>query len=663
MASERPSDKDLQEKALYDIMQYLPLDSLDIYNNDSIVNIVNNTVKKEQEWDKIKVGLNEKERKKIESRQKAIKENLPAIKAILKDRPELGEARISNMSWEDKDGDDNPEYDPEGMQACTFERNDQVYISFRGTPRKSWLDNAKAFVEDLDPYAVAANLGIAWTEIKADIDILSKGYLVPKEFSVFLLNALKVNITKNIKENSIRVMEDIARAIGNKVAPDFGKTDYSTTEKTNGIFDGELKKYTSPMQEEALDYMESLKKSGVFEKYDNVYVTGHSKGGNEATLVTMVYSDVIDRCISGDGQGFSPEFVRYMKKTLGPEKFAEIQDKMYGFHANNDYVNVLGVSVIKDENKIYFIPEIKLESIIDLLWNHLPTAMINVKTGKIAQVSEQGAFGKFIAKVSEKLMKLNQKDREDAAVTGMSFLQYRYVREPITSVNPSFVISRVETVIDMADVVESFGNGITILGNIIGETLTEKEGEDLVRYIVDEFGDKNIWIKDLGKAYDSLDYGDKAPELIEKFISDRVDEIQGWIKGDLNKYLNDCAENINIYMHMRYKMVGYDKYESYGTFDLGTVAINYAKTKELVNILDEMNDLVEGRILPEMEDIADSLRRLSFWKVNVRDWTDIKDSIEKNNNTRKIFKERVINYYNSCEIMEAKFVAGMYGGK
>lgn len=663
MVSERPTDKDLQEKALYDIIQYLPLDKLGIKDKYNIIDIVNQTVMKEKEWDKIKDSLKKEEKEKIEAAQKAIAENLPAIKAILKDRPELGEARISNMSWEDRDGDKQKDHDPEGMQACTFERNDQVYISFRGTPRKSWLDNAKAFVEDLDPYAVAANLGIAWTEIKADIDILSKGHLVPKEFSIFLLNALKVNITKNIKENSIRVMEDIARAIGNKVAPDFGKTDYSTAEKINGIFDGELKKYTSPMQEEALDYMESLKKSGVFEKYDNVYVTGHSKGGNEATLVTMVYSDVIDRCISGDGQGFSPEFVRYMKKTLGPEKFAEIQDKMYGFHANNDYVNVLGVSVIKDENKIYFIPEIKLESIIDLLWNHLPTAMINVKTGKIAQVSEQGAFGKFVAKVSEKLMKLNQKDREDAAVTGMSFLQYRYVREPITSVNPSFVISRVETVIDMADVVESFGNGITILGNIIGETLTEKEGEDLVRYIVDEFGDKNIWIKDLGNAYDSLDYGDKAPELIEKFISDRVDEIQGWIKGDLNKYLNDCAENINIYMHMRYKMVGYDKYESYGTFDLGTVAINYAKTKELVNILDEMNDLVEGRILPEMEDIADSLRRLSFWRVSVREWTDIKDSIEKNNNTRKIFKERVINYYNSCEIMEAKFVAGMYGGK
>lgn len=585
MASNRPTDDELQEKALYDIIQYLPLDKLDISDFKNINDIVRLAKNKEKLLGEIEGKLD----KEGKSDKKAIEENLPAIEAILKDRPELGEARISNMSWKDNDGDKKKDHNPKGMQACTFERDDQVYISFRGTPARSWLDNAKAFVEDL--YTA---VGIARTEIKVDT---------------------------------------------------------------------ELKRYTSPMQEEALDYMESLKKSEVFEKYGNVYVTGHSKGGNEATLVTMVYSDVIDRCISGDGQGFSPEFVRYMKKTLGPEKFAEIQDKMYGFHAINDYVNVLGVSVIKDENKIYFIPEIKLESIIDLLWNHLPTAMVNVKTGKIAQVSEQGALGKFIAKVSEKLMKLNQKDREDAAITGMSPLQYLYAHEPVTSVNPNFLINWCETFMDKADVVESFGNGITILGNIIGETLTEKEGEDFVRYVVDEFGDKNIWIKDLGKAYDSLDYGDKAPELIKKFISDRVDEIQGWIKDSFDRYWKAYDKYSESDLYEKREIEEYNKCEAYGTSDLGTVAINYAKTKELVNILDEMNDLVEGRILPEMEDIADNLRRLSFWRVEVRDWTDIKDSIEKSNNTRKRFKERVINYYNSCEIMEAKFVAGMYGGK
>ena len=560
MASDRPTDKDLQEKALYDIIQYLPLDSIDINNYDSINSIVNNTVKKGEEWKKIKSSLDKEE---LEAKQKAIEENLPAIEAILKDRPELGEARISNMSWKDNDGDKKKDHNPKGMQACTFERDDQVYISFRGTPARSWLDNAKAFVEDL--YTA---VGISRTEMKVDT---------------------------------------------------------------------ELKRYTSPMQEEALDYMESLKKSGVFEKYDNVYVTGHSKGGNEATLVTMVYSDVIDRCISGDGQGFSPEFVEYMKKTLGPEEFAKIQDKMYGFHANNDYVNVLGVSVIKVENRIYFVPEIKQESIIDLLWNHLPTAMIDVKTGKIAQVSEQGVFGKFIAKVNEKIMKLDPKDREDVAITGMAFMQYVYVFTFLTSSNPDKLKCVCESATDMIDVVASFGNGISMLKDILLETLLEKEGVELVGYLVDTF--------------------------ILKHIKEYFVYMLEYVKIDWDEFNRTLAKYNEQDIVRDEDLENLKKYESYGTSDLGTVAINYSKTKELVNILDEMNDLVEGRILPEMEDIAESLRRLSFWRVSVREWTDIKDSIEKNNNTRKIFKERVINYYNSCEIMEAKFVAGMYGGK
>ena len=607
-SNNRPTEDELQEKALYDILQYLPLDEVELKDGYSINKCI---------------SIIERDKNLSETGKKAIKENLPAIKAIIKDRPELGKAKISNMSWQDNDGDGNPDHNPEGMQACTFERDDQVYISFRGTPARSWIDNAKAFVKDMKKSEVI--------------------------FNAYKIMMKAIDPTQQIGENTRNIIrgyigmdyvfpwEKVMRGIEEKILDISEPKSNTTSEKGYGKFGAELRDYTSPMQEEALDYMESLKKSGVFEKYDKVYVTGHSKGGNEATLVTMVYSDVIDRCISGDGQGFSPEFVEYMKKTLGPEEFAKIQDKMYGFHANNDYVNVLGVSVIKVENRIYFVPEIKQESIIDLLWNHLPTAMIDVKTGKIAQVSEQGAFGKFIAKVNEKIMKLDPKDREDVAITGMAFMQYVYVFTFLTSSNPDKLQCVCESATDMIDVVASFGNGISMLKDILLETLLEKEGVELVGYLVDTF--------------------------ILKHIKEYFVYMLEYVKIDWDEFNRTLAKYNEQDIVTDKDLENLKKYEAYGTSDFGTVAINYAKTKELVNILDEMNDLVEGRILPEMEDIADSLRRLSFWKVNVRDWTDIKDSIEKNNNTRKIFKERVINYYNSCEIMEAKFVAGMYGGK
>ena len=150
--------KDLQiktykKKALYDIIQYLPLDKLGIKDKYNIIDIVNQTVMKEKKRDKIKDSLKKEEKEKKEAAQKAIAKNLQAIEAILKERPELGEARISNMSWKDNDGAGNNDHDPEGMQA--------------------------------------------WTKIKADTDILRKEHLVLREFSAFFLNALRVNITKN----------------------------------------------------------------------------------------------------------------------------------------------------------------------------------------------------------------------------------------------------------------------------------------------------------------------------------------------------------------------------------------------------------------------------------------------------------------------------------
>ena len=187
----------------------------------------------------------------------------------------------------------------------------------------------------------------------------------------------------------------------------------------------------------------------------------------------------------------------------------------------------------------------------------------------------------------------------------------------------------------------------------------EEEGKELMHYIMETFGGKSEVTKIALAIYDARYFVEENKKDIQKTIMYFME----YIKNDWDEFNRSLAKYNEQDIVRDEDLENLKKYESYGTSDLGTVAINYSKTKELVNILDEMNDLVEGRILPEMEDIADSLRGLNFWRVSVREWTDIKDSIEKNNKTRKIFKERVINYYNSCEIMEAKFVAGMYGGK
>ena len=624
-----PTEDELQEKALYDIVQYLPLSS--VYLKEG--NTLNDVIKIIESSDELS-----------DNEQKAIAENLPVIKAVLRDRPELGKAKISNMSWKDNDGDGKRDYDPEGMQACTFERDNQVYISFRGTPKRAWIDNAKGFVRDLNLLEVVA------TVFK----------LVP-DVSCFSPSIMDNSLLRSNTGEIVEVLGKLGEIASKNLMPqnDISTMDNESDVKLNNIFDQELYKYTSPMQEEALAYMEFLKhpsdgRQSVLDKYENVYVTGHSKGGNEATLVTMVYSDVIDRCISSDGQGFSPEFIEYMKKTLGEDRFKSIQDtQMYGFHGNNDYVSPLGKSAIIEENKIYFDTGIKLEKFFDIFGNHFPITMIDEKTGEIARITEQGPIGKFIALISKKLMALNETDRQDAALVAMLPLQYPYAKGIQMFDKPT------DLVWDSIDIFTSLNNGVSVLSNIISESLMEEEGKEFVDYVVGELGDKSVLIRELGKLYYAIKSVDEGITKLNNWI----DGILEYVKIDWDEFNRTMAKYNEQDIVRDEDLENLKKYESYGTSDLGTVAINYAKTKELVNILDEMNDLVEGRILPEMEDIAESLRRLSFWRVSVREWTDIKDSIEKNNNTRKIFKERVINYYNSCEIMEAKFVAGMYGGK
>jgi len=85
------------------------------------------------------------------------------------------------------------------------------------------------------------------------------------------------------------------------------------------------------MQKEALAFAQDCA-----ERYDDITVTGHSKGGNMAQYVTVLMGDEVDRCVSFDGQGFGDEFlIKYAWQ------IAENRDKIRSVCAYNDYVNIL----------------------------------------------------------------------------------------------------------------------------------------------------------------------------------------------------------------------------------------------------------------------------------------------------------------------------------
>ncbi|HOO28638.1 MAG TPA: DUF2974 domain-containing protein, partial [Lachnospiraceae bacterium] len=70
--------------------------------------------------------------------------------------------------------------------------------------------------------------------------------------------------------------------------------------------------------------------------YENITVSGHSKGGNLAQYVTAVCPDKIDRCVSYDGQGFGEKF--FEKNGAAVSTAAS---KIISVSAHNDFVNIL----------------------------------------------------------------------------------------------------------------------------------------------------------------------------------------------------------------------------------------------------------------------------------------------------------------------------------
>lgn len=108
---------------------------------------------------------------------------------------------------------------------------------------------------------------------------------------------------------------------------------------------------STDMQEAARDYFDYVAEE---HGYNELYVTGHSKGGNEAQYVTMTskYQDDITACYSIDGQGFSDAAI---KKFQENPNYKEILKKMYSVNGDNDPIHKL-IGVIIPEENTYYIP-------------------------------------------------------------------------------------------------------------------------------------------------------------------------------------------------------------------------------------------------------------------------------------------------------------------
>jgi hypothetical protein len=245
----------------------------------------------------------------------------------------------------------------------------------------------------------------------------------------------------------------------------------------------------SPYQQDAAEYFDSVMERLNVSDQANVYVTGHSKGGNQAQFVTLAskYGYLVDKCISMDGEGFSPEAIAYFKSIYGEEFYEEQLQKLYSICGDNDYVNGLGIKVIPEDHTVY------IETPVDVTDFSNSHGLINTETGTgnlfdygngsfYNQTTQQRELALLSKSLSENIMKLPKEDREDICRSIMSILEYSFNKD----------------------------NEITHGVGLNGETATLEEYESLFFYLDD--------------CIDQLVNTKEGRDFIDKFVDDMFDE-------------------------------------------------------------------------------------------------------------------------------------------
>lgn len=142
--------------------------------------------------------------------------------------------------------------------------------------------------------------------------------------------------------------------------------------------------YETAEQIDALNYINNF-------GYNNITVTGHSKGGNKAQYVTIL-SPKVDVCVSVNGQGFSNEFISKYNEKINKNKF-----KIISINAKYDYVNCLLNSI---SEKVYYI---ETEIQINPFYYHKANILLD-NDGNLRQVTKEAMFSKIINHFSEALI-------------------------------------------------------------------------------------------------------------------------------------------------------------------------------------------------------------------------------------------------------------------
>ena len=520
-------------EVFYNEVLYLPLNQLKLSDTASMDTIV-------EESKKLISTL------ETEEERQALKNQVERIEGMIKNNSELKDVVISNMSWQDHDNDTKEDHPYDGMQAAVFTKGDEVNIVYRGTPDRSWIDNAEM---------------------------------------------------------------------------EIGTSDYSKcyVDKYGNTYN-----YLSPMQIEAMEYMDKLLKEHGDEWADKIItVGGHSKGDSLAALAMILNGDQIDMCFGINGPGVSPETDEELVKAIGIERIQELQKYMFKLNEVNDYVSPFGKSLYSDNNtrwcEGYYDPQ-------SIMSAHYIGSIYNLKTGEIAPFrSGPGVVWKFVRAVYLKIEKLPPQLRKPASYAVMSFLQYGVNKKPPIWKKDNFKNKRNQQMTAaLLDII-----------SVLGRTFEEEEGREMLAYC-----------KEIG-----LEIEIDVMEM--KNIDDVVEAISFW-----QKILEGPRVIADYSTALDEKVYNSFQYISYKT---GKATINYSKVDELIEQLDNYIAKVDRRFIQYMEHNRDILSSITETgsaksKLNtvIQNYKNIKTGLET-------YKDLLNQYKACCQETEDRFIKNLQG--
>lgn len=168
---------------------------------------------------------------------------------------------------------------------------------------------------------------------------------------------------------------------------------------------------------------EELASRGIINDSSNIYVTGHSQGGNNAMFVTMrsEYADKIDMCVPLDGPGFSNKFVSDTMGMLGEDKYDQRADKIWAYNGEHDFVSILGQQSIVPKLHTKYIEYSK--DVVSIMDFHCSGGLID-ENGNFVKIHDYDSpIRKRLAAAVEKIKELPQEDQALAAEVIMAIIE------------------------------------------------------------------------------------------------------------------------------------------------------------------------------------------------------------------------------------------------